>query len=179
MAGIKNCMVLSALQSRMQHKATQGVTTLLRARLAEDGTVLERLLPILYEELRRTSRAYVRCERFGHTLQATALINEVFLRLVDIHQVQWRDRVRFLAAQLKRRLLVHHAHRRRYPERAAKPARCRRTSWRSFHPAAVRISSAFRRSKPPRSWTYPRKPCRTTGAWPRRGAGARSRAPYE
>src|SRR6516225_4981737 len=98
----------------MQAEATQDVTALLRAWTGGDGTVLNRLLPILYEELRRTARAYMRRERSGHTLQTTALINEVFLRLVDIHQVQWRDRVHFLtmAAQLMRRILVDHARRR-------------------------------------------------------------------
>jgi RNA polymerase sigma-70 factor (ECF subfamily) len=107
------------LQSRMQRQATQDVITLLRAWSAGDGTVVGRLLPILYEELRRTTPAYMRRERSGHTLQATALINEVFPRLVDIHQVQWRDRVHFLtmAAQLMRRILVDHARRRGYLKR--------------------------------------------------------------
>ena len=103
----------------MQDEATQDVTALLPAWTGGDGTVLNRLLPILYEELRRTARAYMRRERSGHTLQTTALINEVFLRLVDIHQVQWRDRVHFLtmAAQLMRRILVDHARRRGYLKR--------------------------------------------------------------
>jgi hypothetical protein len=91
------------LQSRMQRQATQDVITLLRAWSAGDGTVVGRLLPILYEELRRTTPAYMRRERSGHTLQATALINEVFPRLVDIHQVQWRDRVHFLVDHARRR----------------------------------------------------------------------------
>jgi RNA polymerase sigma factor (TIGR02999 family) len=77
------------------------------------------LLPVLYEELHRTARAYMRRERSGHTLQTTALVNEVFLRLVDMHQVQYRDRVHFLtlAAQLMRRILVDHARRRGYRKR--------------------------------------------------------------
>jgi len=80
---------------------------------------MDRLLPVLYEELHRTAQAYMRRERSGHTLQTTALVNEVFLRLVDIHQVQWHDRVHFLtmAAQLMRRILVDHARRRGYRKR--------------------------------------------------------------
>jgi RNA polymerase sigma-70 factor (ECF subfamily) len=69
--------------------------------------------------LRRTARAYMRHERSGHTLQTTALVNEVFLRLVDLHQVQLHDRAHFLtlAAQLMRRILVDHARRRGYRKR--------------------------------------------------------------
>jgi RNA polymerase sigma-70 factor, ECF subfamily len=95
------------------------VTALLRAWTGGDEKALDRLLPVLYEELHRTARAYMRRERSGHTLQTTALVNEVFLRLVDIHQVQWNDRVHFLtmAAQLMRRILVDHARRRGYRKR--------------------------------------------------------------
>ena len=92
---------------------------LLRAWTGGDERALDQLLPVLHEELRRTARAYMRRERSGHTLQTTALVNEVFLRLVDIHQVHWRDRVHFLtmAAQLMRRILVDHARRRGYLKR--------------------------------------------------------------
>jgi RNA polymerase sigma-70 factor, ECF subfamily len=81
--------------------------------------VLDQLLPVLHDELRRTARAYMWRERIGHTLQTTALINEVYLRLVDIHKVEWRDRVHFLtmSAQLMRRILVDHARRRGYLKR--------------------------------------------------------------
>lgn len=103
----------------MQGQETQDVTTLLRAWTGGNESALEQLLPVLYQELRRTARAYMRRERSGHTLQTTALVNEVFLRLVDIHQIQWRDRVHFLtmAAQLMRRILVDHARRRGYLKR--------------------------------------------------------------
>ena len=103
----------------MQAQPTQDVTALLRAWTGGDAEALDRLLPVLYEELRRTARAYMRRERSGHTLQTTALVNEVFLRLVNIHQVQWHDRVHFLtmAAQLMRRILVDHARRRGYVKR--------------------------------------------------------------
>ena len=103
----------------MQAQTAQDVTALLRAWTRGDEKALDRLLPVLYEELHRTARAYMRRERSGHTLQTTALVNEVFLRLVDIHQVQWNDRVHFLtmAAQLMRRILVDHARRRGYRKR--------------------------------------------------------------
>jgi RNA polymerase sigma-70 factor (ECF subfamily) len=105
----------------MQAQPTQDVTALLRAWTGGDERALDRLLPVLYEELHRTARAYMRRERSGHTLQTSALVNEVFLRLVDIHQVQWHDRVHFLtmAAQLMRRILVDHARRRGYRKRGA------------------------------------------------------------
>jgi RNA polymerase sigma-70 factor (ECF subfamily) len=92
---------------------------LLRAWTGGDEMALNQLLSVLYQELRRTARSYMRRERSGHTLQTTALVNEVYLRLVDIHQVQYRDRVHFLtlAAQLMRRILVDHARRRGYLKR--------------------------------------------------------------
>lgn len=103
----------------MQGQTTLDVTTLLRAWTGGDAKVLDQLLPVLHDELRRTARAYMRRERAGHTLQTTALINEVYLRLVDIHRVEWRDRVHFLtmSAQLMRRILVDHARRRGYLKR--------------------------------------------------------------
>jgi RNA polymerase sigma factor (TIGR02999 family) len=103
----------------MLEQSTQDVTMLLRAWTGGDERALDRLIPVLFEELRRTARSYMRRERSGHTLQTTALINEVYLRLVDIHQVQYRDRVHFLtmAAQLMRRILVDHARRRGYLKR--------------------------------------------------------------
>jgi RNA polymerase sigma factor (TIGR02999 family) len=103
----------------MQGQMTEDVTTLLRAWTGGDEKALDKFLPVLYEELRRTARAYMRRERSEHTLQTTALVNEVFLRLIDIHRVQWHDRVHFLtvAAQLMRRILVDHARRRGYRKR--------------------------------------------------------------
>lgn len=112
-------LLSSTLRSRMQRHPTQDVTTLLRAWTDGSGSALDQLLPVLYQELRRTARAYMRRERSGHTLQTTALVNEVFLRLVDIHQIQFRDRVHFLtmAAHLMRRILVDHARRRGFQKR--------------------------------------------------------------
>jgi len=84
------------------------VTRLLKAWGAGDQSALNRLIPKVYAELRRMARRYMRQEREGHTLQTTALVNEVYLRLVDVHDVDWHDRAHFLgvAAQMMRRILV-------------------------------------------------------------------------
>ena len=68
-------------------------------------------MPLLYEELRRLARSYLRHERGDHTLQATALVHEAYLRLVDDRSVQWQNRAHFyaIAARLMRRILVDHA----------------------------------------------------------------------
>jgi RNA polymerase sigma-70 factor (ECF subfamily) len=75
---------------------------------------LPRLIPLVYKELRRVAGRYMRDERRGHTLQPTALVHEVFLRLVDQDHADWQNRVHFVAvaAQIMRRLLVDHARRR-------------------------------------------------------------------
>ena len=84
------------------------VTRLLLAWNQGDDAALEELLPIVYAELRRLARDYMARERHGHTLQPTALINELYLRLVDVRQVQWQNRAQFVAvcARLMRRVLV-------------------------------------------------------------------------
>ena len=94
--------------------ASADVTQLLRAWREGDKSALERLTPIVYQNLRRLARRHLVMERPGHTLQTTALVNEVYLRLVDYRQVQWQDRAHFVAvcAQLMRRILVDHARRR-------------------------------------------------------------------
>jgi RNA polymerase sigma factor (TIGR02999 family) len=70
-----------------------------------------RLIPIVYEELRRRAAEYLRHERPDHTLQATALVHEAYLKLVDQHRANWKDRAHFcaVAASLMRRVLVQHA----------------------------------------------------------------------
>src|ERR1700741_5601664 len=71
----------------------------------------ERLMPLVYEELRRLARAHLARERGDHTLQATALVHEAYLRLADQTQLDWKDRAHFygIAARLMRRILVDHA----------------------------------------------------------------------
>jgi RNA polymerase sigma-70 factor, ECF subfamily len=95
------------------------MTALLRAWTGGDLNAQEQLAPLLSKELRRTARAYMRRERAGHTLQSTALVNEAFLRLVDISRIEWRDRAHFfaMASQMMRRILVDHARLRGYKKR--------------------------------------------------------------
>jgi RNA polymerase sigma factor (TIGR02999 family) len=76
----------------------------------QDPAVRERLIPLVYAELRRLAQHYMRGERQNHTLQPTALVNEVYMRLANIDRMQWRDRAHFIAtaATLMRRVLVDH-----------------------------------------------------------------------
>ena len=76
-----------------------------------DPAALERLMPLVYNELRRLAARYLRRERANHTLQPTALINEAYLRLVDQQKVEWQGRAQFygLAARVMRNILVDHA----------------------------------------------------------------------
>jgi RNA polymerase sigma factor (TIGR02999 family) len=93
--------------------ADTDVSALLRAWSDGDQGALQALIPIVYEELHRLARHYMRRERSGHSLQATALVNEAYMRLADYTRMQWRDRAHFFAAsaQVMRRILVDHARR--------------------------------------------------------------------
>jgi RNA polymerase sigma-70 factor (ECF subfamily) len=89
----------------------EGVTQLLIDWSKGDQAALEKLMPLVYSELRRLATNYLRRERQGHTLQPTALVNEAYLRLVDQKNAQWQNRAQFfgISAQLMRRILVDHA----------------------------------------------------------------------
>ena len=93
--------------------ADSDVSALLRAWSDGDQDALQALTPIVYEELHRLARHYMRRERSGHSLQATALVNEAYMRLADYTRMQWQDRAHFFAvsAQVMRRILVDHARR--------------------------------------------------------------------
>ena len=84
-----------------------------------DRSALDELVPIVHQELRRLARLQMRGERDNHTLQTTALVNEAFIRLVDLRRIRWQDRAHFLAlsARLMRRILVDHARSRNYRKR--------------------------------------------------------------
>jgi RNA polymerase sigma factor (TIGR02999 family) len=92
---------------------TGDVTRLLRAWSEGDQGALERLTPIVYDELHHLARRYMKRERPGHSLQTTALVNEAYMRLADYRRMQWQDRAHFFAAsaQVMRRILVEHARR--------------------------------------------------------------------
>ena len=98
----------------MTARPQPNVTELLLAWSNGDPSALEQLVPIVYQELRRLARHYMRQERPGHTLEATALVNEAYLRLIDLNRMQWQDRAHFfsVAAQTMRRILVEFARRR-------------------------------------------------------------------
>jgi RNA polymerase sigma factor (TIGR02999 family) len=84
------------------------ITGLLKAWGAGDQSALCRLTPLIYDELHRNAKRYMRRERTGNTLQTTALVNEVYLKLVDAGGVDWKDRAHFfaLSAQMMRRILI-------------------------------------------------------------------------
>ena len=97
------------------------VTQLLVAWGQGDETAFEQLAPLVYDELRRIARRHMRGERPGQTLQATALVNEAYMRLIDINKVQWQNRNHFFAmsARLMRRILVDIARSKHYQKRGA------------------------------------------------------------
>jgi RNA polymerase sigma-70 factor, ECF subfamily len=97
-----------------QPNAAEGdISVLLRAWSGGDQSALERLTPIVYDQLHRLARHYMKDERPDHSLQATALLNEAYLRLIDCNRLQWQNRAHFFAvsAQIMRRILVDYARR--------------------------------------------------------------------
>ena len=96
--------------------STPGLTELLDDWQQGDRTALEKLTPLIYDELRRIAHRYVQRERNGHTLQTTALVNEAYLRLAEQQKVGWQNRSHFFAvtAQMMRHILIDHARRRRF-----------------------------------------------------------------
>jgi RNA polymerase sigma factor (TIGR02999 family) len=98
---------------------SQEVTQLLKAWRAGDKNALDQLTPLVYRELHRTAKLYMARQQADHTLQTTALVNEVYLRLVAFKEVGWEDRAHFFAvcAQLMRRILTDWARRQRYLKR--------------------------------------------------------------
>jgi RNA polymerase sigma factor (TIGR02999 family) len=116
------------------------VTRLLREWSAGDRNALERLLPLVYDELRRCAGAYLRRERAGHTLQPTALVHEAYLKLVGGETVAWKDRAHFfgVAARAMRQVLVDHA-------------RARNTAKRGEGQVLVALEAASGAATPPRN----------------------------
>ena len=92
-------------------EGAENITELLVGYGRGDKESLDKLMPIVYDELRRQAARYLRREQPGHTLQTTALIHEAYVRLVDQRNVQWQNRAHFfgIAAQMMRRILVDHA----------------------------------------------------------------------
>lgn len=114
------------------------VTELLHAWSGGDAAARDRLVPLVYEELRRRAAAHLRRERAGHTLEPTALVHETYLRLVDQKRAVWQNRSQFfaVASQMMRRILVDRA-------------RARRTNKRSGQWTRVTLSEAPNALQPP------------------------------
>lgn len=91
--------------------STHGVTNLLIELSNGKREVVDELLPIIYDELKRIAANYLRRERSDHTLQPTALVNEAYMKMIDITQVSWQNKAHFIgvAANQMRRILVDHA----------------------------------------------------------------------
>jgi RNA polymerase sigma factor (TIGR02999 family) len=92
-------------------RSSEGITQLLIDWGNGDQAALEKLMPLVYSELRRLASNYLRRERAEHTLQPTALVNEAYLKLIDQRNAKWQNRAHFfgISAQLMRRILVDHA----------------------------------------------------------------------
>src|SRR5215510_8788267 len=107
------------VQNRMATLPDKEITGLLHNWGNGDGSALDQLIPLVYEELRRMAHQYMRRERPGNTLQTSALINEAYIRLVDYKRMHWRDRAHFfaVAAQAMRRILIERARSRRRDKR--------------------------------------------------------------
>src|SRR6266446_6862970 len=100
-------------------RTPESITQLLVKWSDGDQKALDKLMPLVYSELRRLAGNYLRRERQGHTLQPTALVNEAYLKLIDQRNPRWQNRAQFygVAAQLMRRILVDHARQHRAAKR--------------------------------------------------------------
>ena len=110
---VRGAILLTLQRFEMPMPSGPDVTRLLDEWSRGDRHALDRLLPLVYSELRRIAARQLRRERDGHTLQPTALVHEAYLRLVEQRSVDWRSRAHFygVAAQMMRRVLVDHARR--------------------------------------------------------------------
>jgi RNA polymerase sigma factor (TIGR02999 family) len=101
--------------------STHQITHLLQAWGSGDAGALDQLIPLVYNELHRLAQRYMVSEQSGHPLQTTALVHEVYLRLVDVDSVDWQNRAHFCAicARLMRRILIDFARSRNYQKRGA------------------------------------------------------------
>jgi RNA polymerase sigma factor (TIGR02999 family) len=105
--------------NRLTRDLVEDITELLVAWRHGDEAALQQLIPLVHRELHQIARRCLKGERPGHTLQPTALVNEAYLRLVDVRRVNWKNRTHFLAmsARLMRRVLVDFARSRQYQKR--------------------------------------------------------------
>ena len=127
MSGVKEVACPTATSRSARNPSD--VTALLIEWRSGDAGAVEKLLPLVHGELRRIATRHMAGERPDHVLQATALVNEVYIRLIDIRRVQWRDRAHFfaMAARLMRRVLVDFARARTTKNAAARYSGSRST----------------------------------------------------
>jgi len=104
------------MTTRVDEQANGDLTGLLLEWAEGDKAALDRLTPLVYDEIRRIAHRYIQREREGHTLQTTALVHEAYVRLAGSQNVAWQNRNHFFAvtAQVMRRILIDHARRRQY-----------------------------------------------------------------
>src|SRR5215469_11630520 len=113
--------IVSKEPNEGQSVSTHEITRLLLSWKSGDEAALARLMPLVYDELHRLARRFMAAEQTGHPLQTTALIHEVYLRLVDANSIDWQNRAHFYAicARLMRRILIDFARSRNYQKRGA------------------------------------------------------------
>ena len=139
--------------------AAPDVTQILRSWSDGNETASDQLMPLVYEELRRLARDYLRRERADHTLQPTALVHEAYLRLVDDKRVTWQDRAHFygIAARLMRRILVDHARARNTQKRGGLEAKITLDEATALSPSSAPNLVALDDALHDFAKTYPRK----------------------
>ncbi len=143
-----------------KHAATAlDVTRVLNTWRAGDPAAVAQLMPLVYEELRRLARNYLRRERPDHTLQATALVHEAYLRLIDADDVSWQNRAHFygIAAKLMRRILVDHARARNASKRGGLVEKISLDEARDLPPIAANDLVALDGALQDLTKNYPRK----------------------
>ena len=157
-------LALSESVGQMANTPDQDVTALLASWTEGDEDALNRLLPLVEQELRRLARRQMQGERPGHLLQATALVNEAYLKLVDIQRMRWQNRAHFfaVAARLMRRILVDAARSQQYQKRGGRaPARRTGRGAARLAGGARAAGRARRRAQGPR----PASPSGRAGSW--------------
>jgi RNA polymerase sigma-70 factor, ECF subfamily len=146
-------------QARALDSRASEVTQILNDWRAGDAQAADKLMPLVYDELRRLARDYLRRERVDHTLQPTALVHEAYVRLVDDKRVSWQNRAHFygIAARLMRRILVDHARARNAIKRGGLVQKVPLDEARDLPPAATNDLVALDSALEDLAKTYPRK----------------------
>ncbi len=150
---------MPAEHANADQSAATEVTQILLNWHAGEPDAAARLMPLVYEELRRLARDYLRRERGDHTLQPTALVHEAYLRLVDDSRVNWQNRAHFygIAAKLMRRILVDHARARNADKRGGLVPKVPLDDARDLPPVATNDLVALDGALQDLARTYPRK----------------------